>query len=72
MPNKKKGNDKKGGGGGNTWQKDEDDVQAIVVADSFNRKFTPITQELPRVSYFFNVLDLLLQKINIKLFSHLI
>ncbi|XP_057313483.1 translation initiation factor eIF-2B subunit epsilon-like [Hydractinia symbiolongicarpus] len=50
MPNKKKGNDKKGGGrgGGNTWQKDENDVQAIIVADSFNRKFTPITQELPR------------------------
>ena len=33
------------------WQKDEDELQAVVIADSFNRKFTPITFELPRVSY---------------------
>jgi len=36
-------NKKKGGGGD-----DEDLVQAIVIADSFNRHFTPITYETPR------------------------
>lgn len=44
MSNKKKG-------GNTNWRgDDEEKLQAVVIADSFNRKFTPITQELPRVS----------------------
>lgn len=27
---------------------DEEKIQAVVIADSFNRRFTPITQEIPR------------------------
>ena len=46
MPSKKKDG---GGGGGGDWQKDDDEIQAIIVADSFNRKFSPVTHELPRV-----------------------
>lgn len=46
MSNKKK----VGGGGTNPggWRKEDDEIQAIVIADSFNRKFTPITHETPR------------------------
>lgn len=39
---------KDGGGEGGGWQKDEDEVQAIIIADSFNVMFSPITHELPR------------------------
>lgn len=49
MASKKKGSETGGFSGG--WQKDEGEVQAVVIADSFNRKFAPITLELPRVSY---------------------
>ena len=42
-------NRKKGGGGNSEWRKEDDEIQAIVIADSFNRKFTPITYETPRV-----------------------
>ena len=31
------------------WNKEEDPLQAVVVADSFNSKFLPITVERPRV-----------------------
>ena len=50
MASKKKVGGTDGFSGG--WHKDEDELQAVVIADSFNRKFTPITVELPRVSYF--------------------
>jgi len=39
---------KKGGGGGGGEKEEEDLVQAIVIADSFNRYFSPITFEKPR------------------------
>ena len=31
------------------WNKEEDPLQAVVIADSFNSKFLPITLEKPRV-----------------------
>ena len=35
---------------GSSWRSDEEEkIQAIIIADSFNRKFTPVTQETPRV-----------------------
>jgi len=36
---------------GSSWRSGEEKekIQAIIIADSFNRKFTPITQETPRV-----------------------
>jgi len=49
MSGKKKGGGGGGGGGdGGSWKQDDDVIQGVVIADSFNRKFTPITQELPR------------------------
>ena len=47
---------KKNEGGGN-WRADDekDKLQAVVIADSFNRKFTPITQDMPRVKYHFKI-----------------
>ena len=33
------------------WNKEEDPLQAVVVADSFNSKFLPITVERPRVRH---------------------
>lgn len=48
MPSKKKGGGAGGGGGDGGWGKEDDEVQAIVIADSFNRHFTPITYETPR------------------------
>ena len=41
----------KNDGGSTTWRSEDEKekVQAVVIADSFNRKFTPITQETPRV-----------------------
>ena len=42
---------KKKNEGGGSWRADDekDKLQAVVIADSFNRKFTPITQDMPRV-----------------------
>ena len=31
------------------WNKEEDPLQAVVIADSFDSKFLPITAEKPRV-----------------------
>ena len=50
MSGKKKGGGGGGGGDGGSWKQDDDVIQGVVIADSFNRKFTPITQELPRVT----------------------
>ena len=44
MTNKKKSNNQSG-----DWQKEDEIVQAVIIADSFNRKFAPITFETPRV-----------------------
>lgn len=54
MPSEK--NKKESGG---NWRPDEekDKLQAIIIADSFNRKFTPITQDMPRV--FLHICDLI-------------
>lgn len=43
-------NKKKAGGGKSDvgWKKEDDEVQAIVIADSFNWKFPPVTHETPR------------------------
>jgi len=40
----------KNDGGSTSWRSEDEKekVQAVVIADSFNRKFTPITQETPR------------------------
>ena len=35
------------------WNKEEDPLQAVVIADSFNSKFSPITVECPRVFFSF-------------------
>ncbi|XP_047126354.1 translation initiation factor eIF2B subunit epsilon isoform X1 [Hydra vulgaris] len=43
MTNKKKTTNQTG-----DWQKEEEIVQAVIIADSFNRKFAPITYETPR------------------------
>lgn len=48
---KKKGDGK---GGGESWEKSEDILQAVVLGDSFNYKFLPITREKPRVRSKFN------------------
>jgi len=45
MSNKKKAGGKKPDIG---WKKEDDEVQAIIIADSFNWKFPPITHETPR------------------------
>lgn len=36
--------------GGDSWEKEEDSLQGVILADSFNFKFLPITLEKPRVS----------------------
>ena len=32
------------------WNREEDPLQAVVIADSFDSKFLPITAQKPRVS----------------------
>eukprot|EP00112_Aurelia_sp_Birch-Aquarium-sp1_P007013 Seg1766.1 transcript_id=Seg1766.1/GoldUCD/mRNA.D3Y31 product="Translation initiation factor eIF-2B subunit epsilon" protein_id=Seg1766.1/GoldUCD/D3Y31 len=46
MSQKKKGKDSEASK--DKWNKEEDPLQAVVVADSFNSKFLPITVERPR------------------------
>lgn len=41
---------KKKKGGGETWEKGDEILQGVILADSFNFKFLPITLEKPRVS----------------------
>ncbi len=41
---------KRGGGGAGEDFKQEDVLQAVVIADSFNVRFAPITNDKPRVS----------------------
>lgn len=48
MPNKKK--ESKSGQQSASWEKAEDVLQAVVLADSFDCRFLPITLEKPRVS----------------------
>jgi translation initiation factor eIF-2B subunit epsilon len=48
MPNKKK--ESKSGQQSASWEKPDDVLQAVVLADSFNYRFLPITLEKPRVS----------------------
>jgi len=38
-------------GSGNSDLKQEDILQAVVFADSFNTKFAPVSHDRPRVSY---------------------
>ncbi|CAB4007455.1 translation initiation factor eIF-2B subunit epsilon-like, partial [Paramuricea clavata] len=46
MPSKKK--DSKSGQPSASWEKPDDVLQAVVLADSFNYRFLPITLEKPR------------------------
>lgn len=48
MPNKKK--DPKSGNQNASCEKPNDVLQAVILADSFNWRFSPITLERPRVS----------------------
>ncbi|XP_031572968.1 translation initiation factor eIF-2B subunit epsilon-like [Actinia tenebrosa] len=41
-------NTKKRKGGGETWEKGDEILQGVILADSFNFKFLPITLERPR------------------------
>lgn len=41
------------------WNREEDPLQAVVIADSFNSKFMPITAEKPRVLMFLNFISLI-------------
>ena len=52
MSQKKK--DQEGEANKEKWNKEEDPLQAIIVADSFDSKFLPITAEKPRVSTFYH------------------
>ena len=47
MPGKKKG--PKSGQQSASWEKPDDVLQAVILADSFNYRFLPITLEKPRV-----------------------
>ena len=51
---KKKGEGKTG----ESWEKSEDVLQAVILADSFNYKFSPITREKPRVRLIYFLLEL--------------
>jgi hypothetical protein len=52
MPSKKK--DSKSGQPSASWEKPDDVLQAVVLADSFNYRFLPITLEKPRVCLWVN------------------
>ena len=42
------------------WNREEDPLQAVLIADSFDSKFSPITAEKPRVRLIyikFNLMD---------------
>lgn len=45
--------DKKGGGGGGVEDEQEQKLQAILLADSFNTNFRPISSDMPKVGRFF-------------------
>lgn len=49
MSSKKKKGD---GKSGETWEKGEEIFQGVILTDSFNFRFLPITFETPRVSGF--------------------
>ena len=50
MSQKKKGKSNDGVDSTKGWNREEDPLQAVIVADSFNERFCPITKEKPRVS----------------------
>lgn len=54
MPNKKK--DAKSGNQNASCEKPNDVLQAVILADSFNWRFSPITLERPRVSIWLRLL----------------
>lgn len=43
---------KKGEGKGESWEKGEEIFQGVILTDSFNFRFLPVTLETPRVSGF--------------------
>lgn len=45
--------DKKAGGGGGVEDEQEQKLQAILLADSFNTNFRPISSDMPKVGRFF-------------------
>ena len=47
MPSKKK--ESKSGQQSASWEKPDDVLQAVILTDSFNYRFLPITLEKPRV-----------------------
>lgn len=47
---KGKGERKSGGGGGAPEEEQEQKLQAILLADSFNTNFRPISSDIPKVS----------------------
>ena len=64
---------------GGNWRPDDekDKLQAVVITDSFNRKFTPITYDMPRVKLLFflvktnfipNILNFYIKQFNLVMF----
>ena len=49
MPGKKK--DSKTGQPSASWEKADETLQAVILTDSFNFRFLPVTLEKPRVSH---------------------
>lgn len=44
------------GGGGGVDEEQEQKLQAILLADSFNTNFRPVSSDMPKVSFIFVVL----------------